>query len=143
MGMQLRPTWLASVLMVAVGVVAGCGGSGALVPVEGKVTLNNKPLAGASVMFSQSRPNLPGPFVGETDAEGRFQLGPSNSAGGGAAVGEYIVVITTVKQAPGGMEDSPPPTQQEVVPMKYRDGTERFAVPSGGTKDANFDLKGR
>jgi hypothetical protein len=118
----------------------GCGGSGGLAPVEGKVTLNGKPLSGASVMLSQSRPNTPGPFTGETDAEGRFKLGPLESAGGGAAAGEYLVFITTVKQPPGGMEDTPPPTKREIVPAAYRDGSTRFTVPEGGTPDANFDM---
>jgi hypothetical protein len=141
--MRIATTSWAGMLVLAVGQCWGCAGGGALVPVEGNVTLNGKPLAGASVMFSQSRPNLPGPFVGETDAEGRFKLGPTNNAGGGAAAGDYIVVITTVKQAPGGMEDSPVPTQKEVVPAAFRDGSTRYTVPADGTREANFDLKSR
>ena len=51
----------------------------------GKVTLNNKPLADASVVFSPARGNGPGPFVATTNTEGRFALGPVGKPGGGAA----------------------------------------------------------
>lgn len=135
--------WLASFLVIAIVPTVGCGGSARLVPVEGKVSLNGKPLAGATVTLSQSRPGAPGPFLGETDADGNFRLGSVNEAGAGAAAGDYIVVITTVKQAPGGMEDSPVPTQKEVVPAPFRDGSTRFTVPQGGTQDANFDMKSK
>ena len=118
-------------------------GGAATVPVEGKVTLNGQPLSGASVVFSQTRPTSPGPYIGQTDSQGNFKLGLANSTESGAAPGEYLVVITTVKQDPGAMEDSPVPTQKEVVPAAYRDGSTRTTVPEGGKKSVNFDMKSR
>ena len=134
--------WLALLIAVSVWMCAGCGTSGP-VPVEGKVTLDGKPLANAAVTFSPTKAQGPGPFVDETDGEGRFVLGSVGSEGSGAVAGEYMVMITTVKQAPGGMEDSPAPTQKEIVPAAFRDGSKRFTVPEGGVKDANFDMKSK
>lgn len=116
-----------------------------MVPVEGKVTLNGRPLPGATVMFSQTRVKGPGPFAGETDSDGRYKLGPLDDAGGGAAEGEYLVMITTVKIDPSLPEGAPlpPNTPKEIVPMAFRDGSTRYTVPEGGTKDANFDMKTR
>jgi hypothetical protein len=130
-------TWIATGL-AAVAVV-GCNGAGA-VPVEGRVSLNGQPLANASVMLSPTTASGPGPFVGTTDAEGKFVLGPAGKEGGGAAPGEYTVLITTVKSEP--REDAPLPTQREVVPAGWRNGSERFTIPAEGTKEANFEMKG-
>jgi hypothetical protein len=127
---------LASVLAL----VAGCGGNG-VVPVAGTVTLDGKPLADANIVLAQLRATDPGPFVGKTDAEGKYTLGAATSPGSGAAVGEYRLMITTVTG--GSMEDSPLPTEKEVVPGEYRNGTMKFTVPAGGTQDATFDLKTR
>jgi hypothetical protein len=127
---------LPSVLALA----AGCGGNG-VVPVAGTVTLDGRPLADASVVLAQLRATDPGPFVGKTDAEGKFTLGATTRPGSGAAVGDYRLMITTVTG--GSMEDSPLPTQKEVVPGNYRSGMMKFAIPAGGTQDANFDLKSK
>lgn len=127
-------------LALVLGWIVGCSGS-SIVPVEGKVTLDGKPLAEASIVLGQLRATSPGPFVGTTDAEGHFALGTSENAGGGVAPGEYRLMITTVKMTGGGMEFDPPPTQKEVVPVQFRDGSQFFTVPPGGKTDANFDLK--
>jgi hypothetical protein len=127
---------------VALGLCLGCGTS-APVSVAGKVSLDGKPLARATVMFSPSRPNAPGPYVGETDQQGKFALGPTDKPAGGAAPGDYLVFISTVKGDPTGLEMAPAPTQKEIVPTAFRDGSTRFTVPEGGTKDANFDMKSR
>jgi hypothetical protein len=118
----------------------GCGDEG-LVPVEGKVTLDGQPLANATVMFSPLKATGPGPFAGTTDAEGRFAMRNPADDRSGAAVGEYMVFITTVKSDPSGMEGAPPPAQKEVVPDDWRNGSQRYRVPEGGTMDASFDLK--
>jgi hypothetical protein len=111
--------------------------------VEGKVTLNNQPLANATVTLSPVQATAPGPFVGVTGNDGQYAVGPVGDNGDGAAAGEYFLMITTVEQPAGGMEDSPLPTQKEVVPIEFRNGTKRFQVPEGGTTEANFELKSR
>jgi hypothetical protein len=135
-----KTVMLASVVILAAG---GCGGSVALAPVEGVVTLDGQPLADASVSLGPTKATEPGPFVGTTDASGKFTLGAVDNPGGGAAPGEYLVMITTVKQTGSGLESDPPPTQREVVPMAYRDGTTKFTVPAEGTTSANFTMTSR
>ena len=119
--------------------LAGCK-SESSVSVEGVVKLDNKPLADATVMFSPTRANAPGPFVGTTDREGRFALRPVGKEQAGTAPGDYMVMITTVKSAPND-PDGLAPKQKEIVPGAFTDGSKRFNVPAGGTKDANFDIK--
>ena len=116
----------------------GCSGNG-VVPVEGRVTLDGNPLSNATVVLSPLTGTGPGPFVGTSDAEGRFAIGTTGEKASGAAAGEYAVIITTVNTA----EDNPPPTQQEIVPAHWRNGSQRFTVPGGGTKDANFEMSSR
>jgi hypothetical protein len=118
----------------------GCQRSAELVPVEGKVTLNNKPLADATVLLSPTQANGPGPFMGVTDQEGRYAIGPVDRAGAGAAADTYQLMITTAKPDPNNPDG--PPLKKELVPPKYRDGSERFSVPEEGTDAANFDIQG-
>src|SRR4051794_22905219 len=103
--------------------LAGCK-SKASVSVEGNVKLNNKPLADATVVFSPTRANGPGPFVGTTDHEGHFSLGTVGKERGGAAPGTYMVMITTAKSDPNA-PDAAQTTQKEIVPPAFNDGSKR------------------
>ena len=77
---------LLGVAALALVASSGCGLGGGSAPVEGKITLNGQPLSGATVMFSQTRATAPGPFVGETDAQGNYTLGTPDKSGSGAAL---------------------------------------------------------
>jgi hypothetical protein len=114
-----------------------------LVPVEGRVTLDGQPLPNATVILSPVRATDPGPFAGKTDAEGRFALGAADNERGGAAPGEYMLMIATVMTQPNADEMTPPPTQKEVVPARWRNGSERYTVPADGTKEANLEMTSR
>jgi hypothetical protein len=127
-------------LIIVAQASTGCTGLGGTVPVEGKVTLDKKPLANATVMFAPTKANGPGPFVGTTDDQGKFKLGLLESSRAGAAVGEYSVIIATVKSDPN--ENSIQATK-EIVPAEYRNGSKKYPVPPGGTKEANFDMTSR
>jgi hypothetical protein len=127
-------------LAIAIGLSTGCGSVGGLVPVEGKVTLDNRPLENATVMFTPTKANGPGPFVGTTDAQGHFTLGQLEGSRSGAVVGDYSVFIATVKS---DSKEASPQVKKEIVPTEYRSGSKKYVVPSGGTKDANFDMKSR
>jgi hypothetical protein len=133
-------SWTLACLIVAITV--GCTGQG-LVPLEGSVTLDGKPLANATVIVSPVRATDPGPFTGKTDTEGRFALGPADKERGGAVPGEYMLMIATVLTDPNADEMTPPPKQKEIVPAQWRNGTERFTVPEDGTKEANFAMTSR
>ena len=62
-------------LVIVAATSAGCRRLAETVPVDGKVTLDKKPLANATVMFAPTKANGPGPFVGTTDDQGQFKLG--------------------------------------------------------------------
>jgi hypothetical protein len=120
--------------------LAGCSGGG-LETVEGVVTLDGAPLPKAHVALVPSDPAATnkGPFVGDTDDQGRFSIGPIGDAGGGIPVGAYRIMISTAYTTDGSETAVAPP---ERVPQPYPAGVD-FEVPAGGTTDANFDLKSK
>src|SRR5438128_1634331 len=65
-----------------------------LVPAEGIVKLDGKPLAGANVMLIPSGETRGDKaFYGKTDAAGKFAAASADGKHKGAAVGSYKVVI--------------------------------------------------
>ena len=118
-----RSGWL------AVGLVAlacGCSKSDpSLVPVTGTVTLNDQPLASATVTFipKDGTPGFGG--VGKTDAAGRYTLKGSRDDAAGIPPGEYRVVVGK-RLMPDGSEvpanDNTPPMNspaRESLPEAY------------------------
>ncbi|HZN33669.1 MAG TPA: carboxypeptidase-like regulatory domain-containing protein [Pirellulaceae bacterium] len=82
-----RAIWLiASVLF------AGCGPG--LVPVEGRVLLEDQPLADAQVLFLPKSGGRPA--TGKTNAEGQFTL-TTNRPSDGVRPGEYQVAVTALQ----------------------------------------------
>jgi len=133
---------LVGVVLAAV----GCGG-GKTASVSGRVTLDGKPLAGATVNFlPDSKEKEPGPgSSAKTDANGNFTLQLQNGKGDGAVIGKHKVAITAFEG-----DDQPPSSspkdqffRKSLVPDRYNgDKTELwFEVPAGGTSEANFELK--
>jgi hypothetical protein len=87
----LRKTPLAAALCLCL-TAAGCKDSELeLTPVEGTVTLDGKPLAGAGVLFQPEGGGRPA--TGITDAEGKFTL-TTLEQGDGAHVGMNQVSVT-------------------------------------------------
>ena len=86
--------------------VAGCGRRGPDVQyVEGVVTVQGRPLAGATVCFYPVGGGLPG--AGQTDAEGQYTLTTPNARpAAGATVGEFTV---TVEKYEDLRDEFPPP----------------------------------
>jgi hypothetical protein len=127
--------------------LAGCGGgqSYKTAPVSGRVTVDSKPLAKATVMFvpvagSGEKDSLPS-SVGLTDADGRYSLVLNvGSKPSGAVVGKHKVMIFFGAEA--GADDTKP-TFHKQLPQKYNRKTElEREVPAAGL-EANFDLKWR
>lgn len=120
----------------------GCGGN--IVPVSGRVTLDDKPLANATVIFQPlSDQANPGPgSKGKTDSEGKFSLTLTTGNTSGAVVGKHKVSITAYE---GGERQSSGPDMKpakSLVPAEYNSkSTLTFDVPPGGSPSANFDLK--
>ncbi len=71
-------------------VQAGCGGTA---EVKGRVTLDGKPVAGATILFVPEPGSSARPATGFTDAEGNFRL-TTFRPNDGAVVGAYKIVVT-------------------------------------------------
>jgi hypothetical protein len=123
--------------LLALTCVVGCE-SAESVPAEGIVTLAGKPLADATVMLTPARGSGPGPFIGKTDAAGHFSLGMRESPGSGASVGDYSVIIATVMSDPSDVATAKRP--KEIVPERFRNGSEKFTIPEGGTTETKFAM---
>lgn len=123
--------------------ILACVGCGAgRVPVAGTVTLDGKPLVGATVALQRTDgESTERSYTAETDSEGKFQLRTADGSAEGAPPGSYHVFVRSVKP-PAEMNELTklPP---ERVPAKWRDGSEVFEVPSGGTTEANFLITSR
>ena len=138
--MRLCSFLVLGLLLVAI----GCGQKTA--PVSGRVTLDNKPLVNATVIFTpDSKERNPGPGSrGKTDASGNFKLDLLTGEGTGAIPGKHIVSITGYDGddvVPSSGSDMKP-FRKAIVPRRYNVETElRFDVPPAGSKNADFDLK--
>jgi hypothetical protein len=134
--MNCRVGWVA--MLIGVLALAGCGGGKAkLETVEGKVTLNGAPLAGAFVQILPKDASSRLAFSAKTDVQGHFLLGPSDKPQAGAAPGAYTLMMTTTRNT-NGDENAPPP--KELVPAPYSSPGVDFEVPAGGVTAAKFDL---
>jgi hypothetical protein len=153
--------WLAGTLCLFTLPILGCGGGSAGGPpyanVTGVVTLDGKPIEGATVTFSPKKEGAMS--MGLTDAQGKFSLKTATGKKG-AAVGEHDVAITLRvdlgPEAPAGSQDdlapalevdSGPavkkPTVKWVIPERYSDPKKSglsVTVPAGGLSDHKFDL---
>ena len=129
----------------AVGVLVGClilywiawqiYGGGAkypdLYPVSGRVTLNGKPLEGATVTFRLRKAAQEGQTaaesVGRTDSDGRYRLEYVPGVRG-AVLGEHYVEIR--KTGPDGLE---------MLPARFHEQTELTATVTED-KDEGYDF---
>ena len=128
-------------LPAACWLLAGCGSS-KTAPVSGRITLNGKPLAKASVTFAPvgGKDNQePGPSSAAiTDDDGRYTLRLIGQDGRGATVGKHKVRIALQEETDAG-DDGPVKLKQ--LPLKYNGQTTlEFDVPPKGTDAADFNL---
>ena len=94
--------------------------------VQGTVTLQGKPLAGATITFT---PEKGRPATGVTDEEGNYLLS-TFKANDGAALGRYPVSIS--------LKDK---NQAELIPEKYNTRTELVREIKQGENVFDFELK--
>jgi hypothetical protein len=139
-----------SLICLVLCVLLGCGNSEpATVPVNGIVTLKDKPLEGAVVRFFPQG-NTPG-HGGEaiTDAGGKFAITAAQTKSKGLPIGTYRIVITCLRRADGTVPASGVPEidsdARELVPEPYssrRDTPLSATVDAGGkTHDFHLPLK--
>jgi hypothetical protein len=131
-------------------VLAGCSQSNAppLIPVTGRVTLDNQSLAGAEISFIPTGTTAGAGSRGRTDPEGTYKLFALRG-GVGAVAGEYKVVISR-RVLPDG---SPLPANSEVPPIEsnareqlppeYSDParTKLHTVVKAGNEPIDFSLR--
>jgi len=124
-------------------VAIGCGGR---VGVEGKVTLEGKPLEKAMVVF---RPEAGGQEAGDvTGADGSFHI--KGAQADGLVPGQYKVTVSKKEYPPGMTPPGPKEMSSklsakmiEVLHKNYtmQDKTPlRVLVPRGGIKDVEIPL---
>jgi hypothetical protein len=114
-------------------IAVGCGRSDRpdLGTVQGTVTLDGKPLAGALVVFT---PNGPGRSASDlTDAAGRYELTYLRDIAG-ATLGPHVVIITTATEERGG---------REILPPRYHEKTELSATIAAGANTIDFPLESK
>jgi hypothetical protein len=126
---------------------AGCGSDPyKTAPVSGRVTLDSKALANATLQFvpvDAGKDGAPLPSsVGTTDDDGRYSLVLQNpKQKPGAVVGKHRVYITLGAQGSG---NETRPTFHKQLPEQYnRKSKLECEVPADGRDDANFDLKSK
>ena len=132
-------------MIVGLLAIVGCGPN--VAPVSGKITMDDKPLVNATVIFTpESEEKNPGPGSnGKTDANGNYTLQLNTGGVKGAIIGKHSVRITAYE----GDDNEIPSSGSDMkvfrkllVPDKYNSHTElKIDVPSGGTTTANFELK--
>ncbi len=112
-----------------VGLIVGCGGGDRpeLMPVEGLVTLDGQPLAGATVVF---RPKSGKASRGVTDDQGRYELTYLRDIMG-AKLGKHTVTITTASEE----------SLDERLSERYNSKTELTAQVDADTGSVDFALK--
>jgi hypothetical protein len=103
MGMRTRGVHLVALLGV---VLIGCGGRGTT-PVQGVITLEETPVAGATVLFMPEGQDGCRPASGFTSSDGTFRL-MTYKPDDGAMPGKYRVLIQQTEAAkdPGAAERS-------------------------------------
>ena len=107
--------------------IVGCGGNHPqLAVVRGTVTLDSRPLVGATVVFQ--------PLEGKvsravTDGQGKYELTYLRDIKG-ARLGAHKVAITTAD------EHSP----RELLPARYNKQTTLTAQVESGSNELDFDL---
>jgi hypothetical protein len=123
----------------------GCKGGAKLVPVSGRVMLDGKPLANATISFQPlDKPagSTAPDSVATTDDDGRFSLKSlvGLDSYDGAAVGKHRVRISLLDRT-ATMKDTEGRVKVGVskVPLKYNtNSTLEFTVPPEGTDKADF-----
>lgn len=117
--------------------VAGCGDKGPeLGRVEGTVTLDGSPLAGARVEFQPQQGGSPS--YGSTDEAGHYELIYSVDRPG-ALLGSHEVRITTFREESDGT--GPPTVIPEKAPPRYNSETELTREVKPGDNPLDFPLE--
>lgn len=117
-------------LVVLLAAVAGCGQSGPqIAPVQGRVTLDGRPLAQADITFQPAGAQRAS--IGRSDSDGRYELAYKRGQPG-AIVGEHTVNVEVSSE----LVKNPPP-----IPARYAANSELHRQVKSGENEINFELK--
>ena len=119
-------------------VAIGCGGRSDVGRVDGVITLDGVPLAGAHVTFQPTSGGPPSRAI--TDAAGRYELRYSRALAG-ARVGDHEVTISTLDKGNPDAEPPRPPRPERVPDCYNRRTTLTASVACGGSR-FDFQLTG-
>ena len=148
---------LATLLMLVIAAsVTGCSSAPPgppLVPAEGVVLLDGKPLSGADLVFQPQGETKGQAGYGRTDAAGKFALTTPDMKHKGVAVGSYRITINKLVK-PDGSDFVPDPKSgpedtggfKPLLPPAYSDMDKTrlsIEIPPGGKKDAEFKLNSK
>ena len=122
----------------------GCGPGYEIVEASGRITLDGKPLANATILtqpIGNKDSTTPGPGSGAmTDDDGRFVLAFQHEDRMGAVPGDVRVKIVE-----NGVEKASSDDTVEVVrskvPWDYQEGKATYTIPAEGTDAMDFDLE--
>lgn len=134
--------WIGLAILV---LAAGCSGSKvALASVTGKVTLNDKPLAGVVVWFYPEGEGEESQTYGKgtTDASGTYRLS-TREGKNGAVVGKNRVVVNWPPHERGDGKSPPPPPPGPRIPLPYTVATNtplHVEVKAGEAQTINLEL---
>jgi hypothetical protein len=123
---------LTSLLLLPAALVlltTGCSKPGVSV-VKGKVYYNNQPLSGAEVEFKPETDMTLGAFIGQTDADGNFEIKLGKGTGMNARPGKFVALITKGRSVVGMMPppDAPGMTEEQRIKAMMEAGP----VPPSG-----------
>lgn len=105
--------------------------------VIGTVTLDGKPLEGASLSF---QPEAGRSSKGFTDESGNYELQFTLDRKG-AVLGQHMVEIISVRSSSGGEGGEPlVEGRKEILPARYHSATELTANIKPGRQTINFEL---
>jgi hypothetical protein len=142
--MQVLVTGLrASLPVLLLLLVTGCGSSNGREAVQGTVKFKGQPLEHGTIEFQPENTSGSATFEGATIANGKYEV-PAEK---GLLPGKYKVVISSADPHEKEVaEDAPPgesgPPAKELIPARYNsESQEVVEVKKGGPNTFDYDIK--
>ena len=139
-------------LISGIGTLAGCGTASAsskpespLAPVKGSISLDGKPLEGATVIFSPQGSMMGDGAIAVTDASGNYEAICGGATG--APIGTYKILISRLVDPSGkpviATLETPPANlgARESMPPKFSDHAVSSLKCTVATGGGTFDFK--
>lgn len=122
----------------------GCGPDYKVVPVSGRITLDGKPLANATIItqpMGTEENTTPGPGSGaSTDEDGNFELVFQHEDRVGAVPGPARIKIVQNPDQKASNDDTVTRVRSK-VPLDYQEGIAEHTIPEEGSDAFDFELE--